>query len=563
MMLIGSLAALDRLAPGLVVLASAPGAFAGSIMVVGFVIAACALTLAACAWVISETSRPGDSREITTPSDQARARAELALCETLLREADTAIVVWDGDSLERLSFSKGGELLDASLSGPDGATLAAAVDALRKDGSAFELCARSAGTALTVRGRPVGRHAAVFLRTESPKPGIDHQAILEALPIPVWLRDENLRLRWANEAFVNATGASSLEQASTLGGPLDRAERDLALAARDAAKPVTAKRYAVVQGERRALSLSSHPLPEGSIVGAAIDLTSAAEERARLHPDTDGHVHALNQLPFAIAIFGPDRRLMFSNREYVRLWSLEKDWLETQPTEGEILDRLRVLRLLPEQRDFAAWKRDRLKIFDARRDFEELWHLPNGRALRVAARPRPSGGLLYMFEDVSEQLRLEASHNALVKVQRATLDTLQEGVAVFGTDGRLRLHNAAFARLWKFADGELDDSPHLNAIAEACSTRFGGQPTWKIVTSYVTSLAPEFLPRPLDIERSDGKALSLCLARLPDGSTLVTVTDITDQVLLAQALREGTGPFATSDSASVKPSGRPPKRRAS
>jgi PAS domain-containing protein len=563
MMLSGSSSALDWSASGLVVLAGAPGAVAGSIMVVGFVIAACALTLAACAWVISETSRPADGPGAAPPSDQTRARAELALCETLLREADTAIVVWDGDSLERLSFSKGGELLDASLSGTDGPTLAAALDGLRKDGAAFELSVRTGSASLTVRGRPVGRHAAVFLHTESPTSGIDHQAILEALPVPVWLRDQNLRLRWANEAFVNAVGASSLEQAATLGSPLDRAERELAVAARDAAKPVTAKRYAVVQGDRRALSLSSCPLPEGLVVGAAIDLTAAAEERSRLHPDADGHVHALNQLPLAIAMFGPDRRLMFSNREYTRLWSLEKDWLATQPSEGEILDRLRELRLLPEQRDFAAWKRDRLKIFDARRAVEELWHLPNGIALRVIARPRPSGGLLYMFEDVSAHLRQEASHNALIKVQRATLDMLQEGVAVFGTDGRLRLHNAAFARLWTFTAGELDDSPHLNAIAEACSARFGGQPTWKIVTSYVTSLAPEFLPRPLDIERSDGKTLSLCLARLPDGSTLVTVTDITDQVRLAQALREGTGPIASSSPSSVKPSGRPPKRRAS
>jgi len=30
-----------------------------------------------------------------------------------------------------------------------------------------------------------------------------------------------------------------------------------------------------------------------------------------------------------------------------------------------------------------------------------------------------------------------------------TLDTLQEGVAAFGTDGRLRLHNTAFARQWR------------------------------------------------------------------------------------------------------------------
>ncbi len=563
MMLNGFLSALEWVAPGLVALAIDPEGLAGRIMLVGFVIAASGLALAACAWVLSENSRSDEGRR-SAATDQARARAELALCETLLREADTAIVVWDGDSRERLSFSKGAELLDACLSGPDGTTLGAALNGLRKDGAAFELRARYGRDCFAVRGRPIGRHAAIFLRPETSTSDINHRAILEALPIPVWLRDENLRLRWANDAFVEAVGASSVEHAATLGTPLDRSERELALAARDAAKPVTAKRYAVVQGVRRALSLSSHPLPEGPIIGAAIDLTEAAEERGRLHPDADGYVHALNQLSLAIAIFGPDRRLVFCNREYARLWNLEKDWLATHPTEGEILDRLRELRLLPEQRDFAAWKRERLKIFDTpRRVVEELWHLPSGTALRVIARPRPTGGLLYLFENVSEQLRQEAAHNALVKVQQATLDTLQEGVAVFGTDGRLRLHNAAFVRQWGFAHDELADAPHLNSIAEACSVRFGGQPTWKIVTSYVTSLAPEFLPRPIDIERSDGKTLSLCLTRLPDGSTLVTGADITDHVRLAAALRDGAGSPSSTESSPTKTSSRPSKRRAS
>jgi PAS domain-containing protein len=512
---------------------------------------------------LSENSRSDEGRR-SAAADQARARAELALCETLLREADTAIVVWDGDSLERLSFSSGVELLDACLSGPDGTTLTTALDGLRKDGATFWLRIRHGSGCLVVRGRPIGRHAAIFLHPEISTSDIDHRTILAALPIPVWLRDKNLRLCWANDAFVEAVGASSVEHAAALGTPLDRSERELALAARDAAKPVTAKRYAVVQGIRRALSLSSLPLPEGSTIGTAIDLTEATEERGRLHPDADGYVHALNQLSLAIAIFGPDRRLVFCNREYARLWNLEKDWLATHPTEGEILDRLRELRLLPEQRDFATWKRERLKIFDTpRRVVEDLWHLPNGTTLRVVARPRPTGGLLYLFDDVSEQLRQEASYNAFVKVQQATLDTLQEGVAVFGTDGRLRLHNLAFERKWGFTTDELADAPHLNSVAEACSMRFGGQPTWKIVTSYVTSLAPEFLPRPIDIERSDGKTLSLCLTRLPDGSTLVTGADITDQVRFAAALREGAGSLSPAEPSPSKTSSRPSRRRAS
>ena len=40
-------------------------------------------------------------------------------------------------------------------------------------------------------------------------------------------------------------------------------------------------------------------------------------------------------------------------------------------------------------------------------------------------------------------------------MQSATIDTLVEGVAVFGPDGKLKLHNRAFAQIWDLADDEL------------------------------------------------------------------------------------------------------------
>ena len=46
---------------------------------------------------------------------------------------------------------------------------------------------------------------------------------------------------------------------------------------------------------------------------------------------------------------------------------------------------------------------------------------------------------------MTAQFNLESQFNAQSRVQRETLDTLKEGVAVFGTDGRLKLSNAAFA----------------------------------------------------------------------------------------------------------------------
>src|SRR4029453_18750306 len=164
---------------------------------------------------------------------------------------------------------------------------------------------------------------------------------------------------------------------------------------------------------------------------------------------------------------------------------------------------LRELRRLPEQSDFRAWKQERLKLFERLDPHpEELWHLPGGKTLRVVTQPHPLGGLLFLYEDVSDQLRLESSYNTLIKVQKATLDTLREGVAVFGPDGRLKLHNAAFGRIWGLAAAELSGDLHLRRLAELCSTRFGSDGVWESVTQGVTAAQPERRREYGEVERS-------------------------------------------------------------
>ena len=113
-----------------------------------------------------------------------------------------------------------------------------------------------------------------------------------------------------------------------------------------------------------------------------------------------------------------------------------------------MLDRLRQRRRLPETADYAKWKAAELDRYEQLAGGpDELWSLPDGRTLKVVRQPHPMGGLLLLFSDITDELKLKAQYNALIQVQQATLDKLSDAVAVFGSDGRLRLHNEAFAQL--------------------------------------------------------------------------------------------------------------------
>jgi signal transduction histidine kinase len=138
-------------------------------------------------------------------------------------------------------------------------------------------------------------------------------------------------------------------------------------------------------------------------------------------------------------------------------------------------------------------------------------------------------------------------YNQLIKVQKTTLDALHEGVAVFGLDGRLKLHNTAFAGIWRLEPDELSGEPHLKKIAEACTARFGTDRIWEIVMSSVTSDTPDRTREWGEIERSDGTVIGLNIAPLPDGATLLNFADVTDRSSMESALRERNEALEASD----------------
>lgn len=521
------------------------------LLVLLIVLAAGALAIAGGLWGLAERRSTVALRE-SLRTTTSKARALLSARDAWLSAGRESLMVWGADMSAPLSFGEGAALMEACLVGSDATDLSAALDALAANGTSFMLkCRTTDGRSIHVRGRPAGGSVAVFLepevRGETKEP--DFQAILDAIPIPIWMRrPQDLALGFVNRAFLTASGTPSHEAALQMNVAFDRSERDLASTARVDNEPVEAKRFAVLAGHRRALNFTLAPLPNGGVVGSAIDVTASSEAETKLRQHLDAHADTLDRLATAVAIFGPDRKLTFYNRAYVRLWGLPEAWLDAHPSEGEILDRLRELRRLPEQPDFRAWKQDRLKLFESLDHHpEELWHLPGGKTLRVVTQPHPFGGLIFLYEDVSDQLRLESSYNTLIKVQKATLDTLQEGVAVFGPDGRLKLYNAAFVRIWRLEPGDLSGEPHLKRIADTCATRFGRDRVWEIVTSTVTAAAPERRREWGEAERSDGAIISLSIAPLPDGATLVTFVDATDRFRIESALRERNEALEASD----------------
>jgi len=379
------------------------------------------------------------------------------------------------------------------------------------------------------------------------------RAMLEGIAVPIWRRDATLRIIDCNQAYTAAVEAESAAQAvaedrELAPGAVGKRGKALAEQAREEDAPRTLRGHAVIGGSRRFLEITETPLPEGGTIGFAIDRTRFEQVQAELDRHLAAQSVVLEHLGTAIAIFGPDQRLRFFNTAYARLWRLDEGWLRSEPAYGEILEAQRERRRLPEHADFPAFKRGRLQLFTSLiESHEELQHLPDGTTLRAVITPHPLGGLLFTFEDVTDKLALERNYNTLIAVQRETIDTLHEGIAVFGGDLRLKLYNPSFAALWGLPGGGRAAERHLGEILEQTRHLFDERGDWPALREKLVATVSDRTPQNGRLERSDGTVLDWAKVPLPDGAVVLSYLDVTDSIRVERALRERNEALITAD----------------
>jgi signal transduction histidine kinase len=395
-------------------------------------------------------------------------------------------------------------------------------------------------------------------------------AILDALPTPVWRRGADHALAYCNRAYAAAVGRdveAVVNQATELPGKAQASvSRGLARRALESGEISSERLHVVVAGERRLMEffeipLSAKPSPEsspesseaddgaGETAGMALDRTASEELRSELKRHIEAHAEVLETLGSGIAIFGPDMHLKFFNSAYARLWGLEEEALKDEPHLNDIHELLREQRRLPEQSDFPAYKRDQVRLFSTLIEpLEDLLHLPDGTTLRLTATPHPFGGVLMSIEDVTDRLALESSYNTLIAVQRETLDHLFEGIAVYGADGRLKLFNPVYARLWGLAASFLGGEPHMREVISETRAYFNTPDgDWPAVMERILGQSTEPNPRGRRRERADGSVVEWAQVPLPDGANLFTFLDVTDSTRVERALRERNEALETAD----------------
>ena len=111
----------------------------------------------------------------------------------------------------------------------------------------------------------------------------------------------------------------------------------------------------------------------------------------------------------------------------------------------------------------------------------------------------------------------------------------------------LKLSNTAFMNIWSLTDEDLADEPHIEQVIHLCRPLYDSDDDWDAFRRTVTDIDDERSTFEGRFQRNDQTVLAFASFPLPDGATLLTFVDITDEERAELALLEKNKALEAAD----------------
>ncbi|MBL6080427.1 PAS-domain containing protein [Belnapia sp. T18] len=316
-----------------------------------------------------------------------------------------------------------------------------------------------------------------------------------------------------------------LRRQAAIGGLGPEPERELQrLLALDRREP---HRYMRRTSDGRLIEIHSDPMPDGGFSIAFADVTPLAQAEQEAHSRAAMLRAALDTMRHGFMLFGPDRRLLISNRLASEIGGLSAEELAPGTSLDDQLRRqhARGMYGAPPESDETL---TRLLAADRSQSWRRTRHMPDGQVVEVFSDPTPDGGFVVTFTDITARAEAEAEAKSRARDLQVTLDSVRHGIALYGPDRRLILANRLAGphhglpglpgRTGTLFDDILREQYALG--------HFGPEP--EASRRYATALGRD-RSQPARIQRrmQDGRVIDIASDPTPDGGFVITQSDVT------------------------------------
>ncbi len=350
------------------------------------------------------------------------------------------------------------------------------------------------------------------------------RATTEHAPYMVWQQTRDGSITWANQSYLKHS--QEMRQLSD-GGintcPPERLFHSISLA--QGSPEGRAHRASVQFPERKQehwFDCYSAEVGDHS-VHFAVDADAVVRAEAALRDFVQTLTKTFAHIPIGLAIFNRDRQLALFNPALTDLTNLPPDFLSSRPTFFSFLDGLRERQMVPEPKDYKSWRQHMVALEAAASDgtYEETWTLPAGQTYRVTGRPHPDGAVAFLFEDISSEISLTRHFRAELEVSQALLDSFDDAICVFSSNGLLTLSNVAYTRLWGIDPSTTFGEMTVADAARSWQETFAPSPVWDDIRAFTTTVG-ERETLTATVHGRNGTMLQCSCTALAGGSTRVS-----------------------------------------
>jgi len=294
--------------------------------------------------------------------------------------------------------------------------------------------------------------------------------------------------------------------------------------------------YRVPLADGRWLSIDEQPTQDGGVVLTINDMTEWDPTEALFHRNGVGLSDILNNLPALVYLIDSNGRYLYANRHFKAL----NDFSDENIVGKSDFELFR-----PEDAD-SYWRTDQtvirtgepLETFEYA-ELEDGLHTYMTRKFPLKGTDGRCLGVGHCSIDVTSLTGQLGKEQEIQQRFLTAIDATSEAIALFDADDRLMAFNRKFTEIQGPLAETIEPGLHMEELVDAqlaaglIAEAKGREEEWRRerLDHYYKSEAP------LDQKRREDLWLSLRGQRMPDGSRISVITDITERKRIEEALR--------------------------
>jgi diguanylate cyclase (GGDEF)-like protein/PAS domain S-box-containing protein len=250
------------------------------------------------------------------------------------------------------------------------------------------------------------------------------------------------------------------------------------------------------------------------------------------------HEAALDAMAHGLCVFDAEWRIAVFNRRYLEIFNLSEGVIRPGLSYRDMLAHSAERGNLEPEAVEAFW-RERRDLLTRRAPFSLCRRLPHGIDVAMRYEPLPDGGWVSVYEDVTEQRRLDSELRVQVERLDRAVSNMSHGLSLFGPDERLVVFNEQYVRTYGLDPAVVTPGiSYRELLAHAIARGRHGDMT-------VDELYAERMDRirRCDAQKqrivlSDGRVIETALRPVGDGGWVSAHEDITARLRNEDTLRQ-------------------------